>query len=100
MTQDKFQSYALQCRVNETLFAQIMSITVKFFGALRETCQAQPLLIEPQNALTAADIWLTVCPNIAQPVNTLVAVNREYVKNDHPVVDGDEVAFFPPVTGG
>ncbi len=29
-----------------------------------------------------------------------VAVNQEYVTLDHPVSPGDEVAFFPPVTGG
>jgi molybdopterin synthase sulfur carrier subunit len=27
-------------------------------------------------------------------------VNQTYVRFDHPVVDGDEVALFPPVTGG
>ena len=29
-----------------------------------------------------------------------VAVNQEYASLDHPVADGDEIAFFPPVTGG
>jgi molybdopterin synthase sulfur carrier subunit len=29
-----------------------------------------------------------------------VAVNQEYVKGDHPVKAGDEIAIFPPVTGG
>jgi molybdopterin synthase sulfur carrier subunit len=29
-----------------------------------------------------------------------VAVNQDYVGFDHPVRAGDEVAFFPPVTGG
>ena len=29
-----------------------------------------------------------------------VAVNQEYVLGDHPIRDGDEVALFPPVTGG
>lgn len=29
-----------------------------------------------------------------------VAVNQEYVQVDHPVAEGDEIAFFPPVTGG
>jgi len=28
------------------------------------------------------------------------AVNQAHVGLDHPVGDGDEVAFFPPVTGG
>jgi molybdopterin synthase sulfur carrier subunit len=28
------------------------------------------------------------------------AVNQDYVPFDHPVQDGDEIAFFPPVTGG
>jgi len=29
-----------------------------------------------------------------------VAVNQEYVDYSHPVKAGDEVAMFPPVTGG
>ena len=29
-----------------------------------------------------------------------IAVNQEYVDIDHPVQAGDEIAFFPPVTGG
>lgn len=29
-----------------------------------------------------------------------VAVNQNYVPWDHPVRAGDEVALFPPVTGG
>ena len=28
------------------------------------------------------------------------AVNQEYARPDTPVAPGDEVAFFPPVTGG
>jgi len=30
----------------------------------------------------------------------LVAVNHEYAKGDKAIKSGDEVAFFPPVTGG
>ena len=29
-----------------------------------------------------------------------VAVNQEHVEMDFPVSNGDEVAFFPPMTGG
>lgn len=30
----------------------------------------------------------------------LAAVNQTLVSFDHPIADGDEIAFFPPVTGG
>ncbi|GLT17574.1 molybdopterin synthase sulfur carrier subunit [Vibrio zhanjiangensis] len=30
----------------------------------------------------------------------LAAVNQSIVPFEHPLRDGDEVAFFPPVTGG
>ena len=29
-----------------------------------------------------------------------VAVNQEYVDLDHTITSDDEIAFFPPVTGG
>lgn len=29
-----------------------------------------------------------------------VAVNQDYVGRDHPIRGGDEIAIFPPVTGG
>jgi molybdopterin converting factor small subunit len=33
-------------------------------------------------------------------VHVMSAVNQQMVKDEEPVSDGDEVAFFPPVTGG
>ncbi|WP_391087907.1 molybdopterin synthase sulfur carrier subunit [Vibrio sp. NH-UV-68] len=35
-----------------------------------------------------------------EPGKLLAAVNQSIVPLDHPVESGDEVAFFPPVTGG
>ncbi len=36
---------------------------------------------------------------IDQP-SVLAAVNQEFANGQTPVVEGDEIAFFPPVTGG
>ena len=32
--------------------------------------------------------------------NVMATVNMEYVKSSYVIRDGDEIAFFPPVTGG
>jgi len=37
---------------------------------------------------------------LAKPEAIRVAVNYDYVGRGHPLADGDEVALFPPVTGG
>lgn len=37
---------------------------------------------------------------LTNPSVVRVAVNQEYVKDEHPVRPDDEVALFPPVTGG
>ena len=49
--------------------------------------------------------WLAARgPNYAEALKTRAvvktAVNQEYVDADHPIKLGDEVALFPPVTGG
>ena len=56
--------------------------------------------IENTNMASVAEIWARVSGNEPFPANTLVAVNMEYAGLDRQVKDGDEVAFFPPVTGG
>lgn len=36
----------------------------------------------------------------AQPSLVRAAVNQDFATPETPVHDGDEIAFFPPVTGG
>jgi sulfur-carrier protein len=80
--------------------AGVMPITVKFFASLRERVGRGEATLEPRAALTAREVWTRAAGAQAMPSNTLVAINMEYAGVDQPVKDGDEVAFFPPVTGG
>lgn len=77
-----------------------MPITVKFFASLRERVGTGEAKLEAESPLTAADVWTRAAGSKEMPSNTLVAVNMEYVPLNRAVKDGDEVAFFPPVTGG
>jgi len=76
-----------------------MSITVRFFASVRERLGKTQEVIDSAGINTVADVWKQ-CARIALPGNLLAAVNMEYARPDQPVRDGDEVAFFPPVTGG
>jgi molybdopterin synthase sulfur carrier subunit len=81
-------------------------INVVFFAALREQLECSELTISSENITTVADLkqrlaskneqWQTLFGN----TSLLSAVNHELVNSDQPIKSGDEVAFFPPVTGG
>jgi len=77
-----------------------MAITVQFFASLREQLGKQQLTLVYDKPLDVAAVWSQASDGLDMPVNTLCAINMEYVKPDTNVTDGDEVAFFPPVTGG
>ena len=76
-----------------------MSIQVKFFASLREKLGMESTSIDARTGITIRQIWDQVTSE-DYPVNTLCAINMDYAKPDDMVNDGDEVAFFPPVTGG
>ena len=77
-----------------------MTITVRFFASLRERLGYTEAEVHMSPALTVDDVWKQSTGDIPRPENVLTAVNQEYVSFNHSVQDGDEVAFFPPVTGG
>jgi molybdopterin synthase sulfur carrier subunit len=77
-----------------------MSITIQFFASLREQVGNQQATLPYEVAIDVSTVWAKSTGNMVMPDNTLCAINMEYVNSDAMVSDGDEVAFFPPVTGG
>jgi molybdopterin synthase sulfur carrier subunit len=80
-------------------------IKVLFFAQLREQLGCDQLEL-PADAKTLAELREQLCqsqPAWCEPLSrpsVLMAVNQRLAKSSHPLADGDEVAFFPPVTGG
>ena len=77
-----------------------MHVTVKSFAHLRDRLGFAEREIEMAADSRVADVWRALTDEAELPRNVLSAVNFDYAHADTPVNDGDEVAFFPPVTGG
>lgn len=75
-------------------------IQVRFFASLREQLQLVDCTLPAEQTMTVEQVWNKVTNNAPLPSNLLCAVNMEYVSLQNAVQTGDEVAFFPPVTGG
>ncbi len=82
-------------------------LKVCFFARLREEMGLPEIEIDwkPELvdlAVLKAEIALQQpkAHSLFADTKVLCAVNQVMVKADHPLNDGDEIAFFPPVTGG
>lgn len=79
-----------------------MSIRVMFFASLRERLGKSEVLLESESgdSLSVQAVWQRSSGEDRLPANVLVSVNQVYAETETLVHSGDEVAFFPPVTGG
>lgn len=77
-----------------------MSIKLRYFASLKDKLGRDGDEITAENIATVADAWAKANPGQPMPGNILAAVNMDYASPDSPVNDGDELGFFPPVTGG
>jgi len=77
-----------------------MAIKVKYFANLRELIGRSEDSIEYRDGLSVAEIWDMVRGEVQDSTAYLAALNMEYTNNSTIVKDGDEVAFFPKVSGG
>jgi len=77
-----------------------MSIKVKFFARMRDEAGQSGGEVEFVEGISTADLWSKLVKDVDYPESVMVAVNMEYMSGEAELKDGDEVAFFPPVTGG
>lgn len=77
-----------------------MSIKVRYFASFKERLGRSEDELAFAEGLTVRSVWQAATNGLELPGNALVAVNMDYASLDTKVNDGDEVAFFPPVTGG
>jgi len=80
-----------------------MRIKIKFFSTLREAVGMNEFYFETV-ALTAGQLWQELEAQFPKltlfTASRAIAINHEYVQAHQKLRDGDEVAFFPPVSGG
>lgn len=84
------------------------TVRVLYFAGLRERLgHAEAQVALPPGIATAGDLLrhlrgldATHAAALAETLPIRCAVNQELAPPDAPVRVGDEVAFFPPITGG
>ena len=85
-----------------------MTLTIRYFAWIREHTGTDLETVSlPNNVSSIGDLvqhLVSMSDGHEQALKNMravrVAVNRTYGDLDTPVAGGDEVAFFPPVTGG
>jgi molybdopterin synthase sulfur carrier subunit len=83
-------------------------VKLLYFAWLREKAGlAEEIVAPPPSVATVGALlaWLGQrgggpAQALGDPACVRIAVNQQYAGLDHPVAEDDEVAFFPPVTGG
>ncbi len=82
------------------------TVTVRFFARLREQLDTDSVAVPISEPATVADVLKTladrggVWAELCADSRVMIAVNQAMAKTTTPLKPRDEVAFFPPVTGG
>ena len=79
---------------------KLMKIHVKYFASVRDLMETESKDLDIDKSLSVYELWKELTVKMNVPEDVLIAVNHNYVDKDFKLNDGDEVAYFPPVTGG
>jgi molybdopterin synthase catalytic subunit len=81
-----------------------MRLKLRFFASHRDAIGNESLSVEMPEGATVGHLLDRLArdhPGLRNlEEHTVVAVNREQAERDQKLRDGDEVAFYPPVSGG
>ncbi len=79
-------------------------MTIKLFATLKDRAGTNEIQLATTNPLTVGELRTLVGqqhPRLAELVlRSVVSVNQEFAFNEDVVRANDEVALFPPVSGG
>ena len=81
-----------------------MTFTLRLFATLKDRLGASSATVDVDEPAVVADVLAALSrkhPALASFSGVvLVAVNQEYAERSQPVHAGDDIALFPPVSGG
>lgn len=77
-----------------------MNIHIRFFGSLADLIGKSKLVVNDcTDILSVKEKVICEYPQLKDCV-FLISVNKKLVKDNHPLEEGNEVAFLPPFAGG
>ncbi len=83
-----------------------MTINILYFASVKERMGISGESVVIEKGITGVDL-ISMLSDKGEPWQTvfsddrlLFAINQEIASLDDDISEGDEVAFFPPVTGG
>ena len=81
-----------------------MRVRLLFFATLKDIAGSRELQLEVPEGSTVGDLWSQLERTYPRMQSyrsiVLTALNEEYVDRSARIEDGDELALFPPVSGG
>lgn len=81
-----------------------MSLHILFFASLADISGMRETRLDAAGFTDVQSVFEKFAKDFpglaAYRASLLSAVNSEFARPDAPVHDGDEIAFFPPVSGG
>ncbi len=80
-----------------------LQITIRLFASMAQHAGRDRAAVEiPSDSRLsdAVEALHRTLPTLSWPAGVMIAVNQEYASLDRLLVEGDEVAIIPPVSGG